>query len=479
MYNIITFWEEKFMKKMRLLSLILVFTMAVNLFAGCTKADEDNSSQTTVDNGEATTETENGQETEDTSGKKYDGVTLKWAVTETGASTGENVELIEKIKEDLGINIEFTIVPTPKDGEIDRTLVSLMAGDELDIVYSATPSLKIYQSAGVLTPLDELAENMGYDMKEVFGENLPVFDGAVYGLPAYSDIWLTFYNKKVFDDAGVPYPEAEGWTWEKYIETAEKLTDIENGVWGSYMLDYNNYYYMYATQKGADAYKADGTSNFDDPLYSEALKFFADLGNEKEIQPTMGMLAAGEYPWNAFAASDNIGMFVCGGWVTSLLKNHEKYPREWKAGILPMPYPEGSEASTLVVNGNYAIPTTSANKEAAFEAVKYMAENQYELGYGRVPARVNLSDEEITRYIEEELGADFVDDGITVEDFRAGWFDAERIPYPEKIIGTADTSINQIWFEEAQEYGLGIKPLEETMQSIQERSNRAIEEAKQ
>ncbi len=57
------------MKKMRLLSLILVFTMAVNLFAGCTKADEDNSSQTTVDNGEATTETENGQETEDTSGK--------------------------------------------------------------------------------------------------------------------------------------------------------------------------------------------------------------------------------------------------------------------------------------------------------------------------------------------------------------------------------------------------------------------------
>lgn len=46
-------------------------------------------------------------------------------------------------------------------------------------------------------------------------------------------------------------------------------------------------------------------------------------------------------------------------------------------------------------------------KKRRFEAVKYMAENQYELGYGRVPARVNLSDEEITRYIEEELGADF------------------------------------------------------------------------
>lgn len=468
------------MKKKRVLSIILIAAMMMTMFVGCQNPDTNESGNSAGSQGESQVDSqEESETTEENSGKEFEGITLKWAVTETGASSGENVELIENIKEDLGINIEFTIVPTPKDGEIDRTLVSLMAGDELDIVYSATPSLKIYQSAGVLTPLDEIAENNNYNLQEVYGKNLPVFDDAVYGLPAYSDIWLTFYNKKVFDDAGVAYPEAEGWTWEKYIETAEQLTDKDKGIWGSYMLDYNNYYYMYATQKGADAYKADGTANFDDPLYAEALTFFAALGNEAEIQPNMGMIAAGEYPWNAFAASDNLGMFVCGGWVTSLLKNDEKYPREWKAGILPMPYPEGSQPSTLVVNGNYAIPTTSENKEAAFEVIKYMAENQYKLGYGRVPARVNLSDEEITRYIEEDLGKEFVEDGITVEDFRAGWFDTERTPFPEKIIGTADTSINQIWFEEAQEYGLGVKSIEETMESIQERSNRAIEEARE
>ncbi len=461
------------MKKMRWIALILVMTLSVGLFAGCGKTEEPAEEKKTTDGGEATTENTDVEE----GSNPYEGVTLKWAVSETAASTGENVELKEMIKEELGINVEFAIVPSSKDGEIDRTLVSLMAGDEMDIIYAATPTLKIYQTAGVLTPLDEFAENASYNMDEVYGENLPVFDDAAYGLPAYSDIWLTFYNKKVFDDAGVPYPEAEGWTWEKYIETAKLLTDKDNDIWGSYMLDYNNYYYMYAMQQGVSAYKEDGTANFDDPAFANALEFFAGLGNEEGIQPTMGMMAAGEYPWNAFAASDKIGMFVCGGWVMSLLKNSEKYPREWQAGILPMPYPEGSAPSTLVVTGNYAIPTTSKNKEAAFEVVRYLAENQYKLGYGRVPARVNLSDEEITRYIEEDLGKDFEVDGITVEDFRAGWFDAERTPYPEKFIGTADTSINQIWVEEAQEYGLGMKSIEEAMASIQERANRAIEEA--
>ena len=34
------------------------------------------------------------------------------------------------------------------------------------------------------------------------------------------------------------------------------------------------------------------------------------------------------------------GMFVCGGWVASMLPDTEKYPRDWTCTILPMPYPE-------------------------------------------------------------------------------------------------------------------------------------------
>ena len=410
------------------------------------------------------------------SDKPYEGVTLHYAVSETATQGGETVDLVNMVKEMTGINIEFTIVPNTNAGEVDKALVSLMAGDELDILYGTDAKLKNYYSAGVLTPLDELAVNANYDMQAVFGDNIASYgDGKSYGLPAFSDIWLTFYNKKVFDEAGVEYPTAEGWTWEKYIETAKKLTDADKGVWGSFMLDYDNYNYMYAFQKGFEAYNEDQTeTNFDDPLFKESLEWFYGLGNNEKIQPDSVTYAAGTYPWNSFVASDNIGMFVCGGWVASMLPNTDKYPRDWECGILPMPYPEGETPSTLAVPGCYAIPTTSKNKEAAFAAIKCIAENQYTLGYGRIPARVDLTDEEITDYIENKLVPTFVNDKITTEDFRAAWFDAGRKVYSEKIIGPADTTINQIIIEEAQLYGAGTKSIDETIASIKKRSDEAI-----
>lgn len=198
---------------------------------------------------------------------------------------------------------------------------------------------------------------------------------------------------------------------------------------------------------------------------------------------------AGVYPWNAFPSTGvanadgsydkaQFGMFVCGGWAASMLPDTEKYPRDWQCVILPMPYPEGQEPSTLTVPGCYAVPSTSQNKEAAFEAVRCIAENQYTLGYGRVPARVDLTDEETADYIENGLVPTYAaTDNIPAEQFKAAWFDPTRKVLSEKIVGTADTTISQIWTSEAPLYGMGQQDLDTTMQNILDRSNEAIKEA--
>ena len=76
------------------------------------------------------------------------------------------------------------------------------------------------------------------------------FDDKVYGLPAYVDKALTIYNKDLFDKANIPYPTAEDWTWEKFIEIGKKLTDETNGIYVAYNPDWVHYNYMYAMQKG-------------------------------------------------------------------------------------------------------------------------------------------------------------------------------------------------------------------------------------
>src|SRR5690606_3092061 len=58
-------------------------------------------------------------------------------------------------------------------------------------------------------------------------------DGKQYGLPeSFSDVVL-FYNKDLFEAAGLETPQAD-WTWDEVREAAEKLTDKDAGAWGMY-----------------------------------------------------------------------------------------------------------------------------------------------------------------------------------------------------------------------------------------------------
>lgn len=368
-----------------------VTAAAAGLLAGC--GGSDSSSSSTASSAAAAEPADPN--------KPYAGVTLYYAATDTEATGPEMQDIVAMVKEKTGINIEFNIIPKADTGEVDKRLVSLQAGDALDIVYGTVAQLKVFYDAGVLEPLDELAGAASYDIKSVFGDSAPVYDdGLTYGLPAFTDVWCTFINTKVFENAGVEIPSAEGWTWEKYVETAQKLTNLDEEIYGSLMLDYDCYNYMYALQNGAEHYKEDGTSNYDDPRFRDSVEFFYSLGNELQVQPDITTYKAGVYPWNAFPSTGvanadgsydkaQFGMFVCGGWAASMLPDTEKYPRDWQCVILPMPYPEGQEPSTLTVPGCYAVPSTSKNKEAAFEAVRCIAENQYTLIY--VPVIMILS----------------------------------------------------------------------------------------
>ena len=90
----------------------------------------------------------------------------------------------------------------------------------------------------------------------------------------------------------------------------------------------------------------------------------------------------------------------------------------------------------------------------------------------------SLDDAAITDYIQNGLVPTYeATDAIPAEQFKAAWFDADRKVLSEKVVGTADTTISQIWTSEAPLYGMGQQDIDTTMQNIQERSNEAIKEA--
>ncbi len=400
---------------------------------------------------------------------------LRFAIKASEAGRAENLRLVELAKEN-GIDVELVTYPDPGAGEADKLLISLMAGDEFDLVLSAHSNMNPFYDAGVMTCLDDLAADAGYDIAAVFGDYPAQFDGKYYGLPAFVDIAITIYNKDLFDRAGIPYPESEDWTWEKFIEVGQKISALGDDIYGAFNPLWAHYNYMLAMQKGASHYKEDGTSNYDDPLFKEALEFYYDLGNKYHVNPEYLVQESRQMPLEYFT-SGNVGMSVAGGWTSVWLTDMEKYPRTWKAGVLPMPYPEGYPKSTSVVVSSFWVPETSTQKELAFKCAALFAENMYKMGSGRIPARVDLTQEEIDSYIENDLLNAFAFDGITVDEIRAMWFDPEVKIFDEKVTGPAAAEINKIFMTEGGLYGIGEQDLDTTMMNIKEKADKAIANA--
>ena len=142
-----------------------------------------------------------------------------------------------------------------------------------------------------------------------------------------------------------------------------------------------------------------------------------------------------------------------------------------------MPHPEGEDPSVSVVVSNVWIPATSKNKEKAFDVVKLFAEKQYTLGYGRIPASIDLTDDEIQDYIRDQILPALEPDGITVEDIQAMWFDPDVNIFDEKPVGTASTEIKNIIVDECGLYGIGEQSLDDTVAHIKTKADAAIETA--
>ena len=92
-----------------------------------------------------------------------------------------------------------------------------------------------YMEGGMMLPLTEMVANsQEIDIEKDYPSmlsNLYIRNGEVYAIPKDFDTIAVWYNKKIFDDAGVEYPK-DGWTWDEMIETARKLTDSDKGIYG-------------------------------------------------------------------------------------------------------------------------------------------------------------------------------------------------------------------------------------------------------
>jgi multiple sugar transport system substrate-binding protein len=230
-----------------------------------------------------------------------------------------------------------------------------------------------------LLPLDDLINAEGTEYKANFYEtlwNYNSINGAVLGIPVGYTTHVLYYNKDLFDQAGVAYPTSE-WTWDDVRAAAEKITNAESKTYGfAFPIQPDPYdYEMFAWSNGGAFTDAQGNVSgvLDSAATVEPFQYFQGMLKD-------GIAVGTEDYGESNFTIGKVGMFINGAWSLSTFK---EAGLNFGVQVLPR-FDAATPAASILSSSGVGISKTTKNKEAAWEFVKYWTGeelNKARIGY--------------------------------------------------------------------------------------------------
>ncbi|MFN7026669.1 MAG: extracellular solute-binding protein, partial [Pseudorhizobium sp.] len=241
-------------------------------------------------------------------------------------------------------NIKFEAVDLGSQDYQQMIATQLTGGsDDIDIVtVKDVPNYTNLIRAGSIADLSSFMTEQQIDPASFGGliEELTV-DGKVYALPFRSDFWVVYYNKDIFDAAGVPYPTND-MTWAQFDEAAEKLAGGmgANKTYGALLHTWRSTVQLPGILDGNNMLAGPDYA-FLQPWYERALALQAE-----GVIPSYASLKTSNTHYSGPFFNGTIGMLPMGTWFigTQIAKvaSGESTSKNW--GIVKFPHPEGVAA---------------------------------------------------------------------------------------------------------------------------------------
>ncbi|GGD85468.1 ABC transporter substrate-binding protein [Paenibacillus nasutitermitis] len=268
-------------------------------------------------------------------------------------------------KKETGVDVEHVFI------KHEDTISTLMMWNAANTMPDAGMLSADYENAlaakGMLVNLSELIKEKdpNYDLGRFFPKLLDAYKykDELYALPSDLDLGLLWYNKDMFDAAGIAYPD-ENWTWDDYLSAATKLTsgDGPAKIYGTKLPSPQTFLW----QNNADIISADGKNvTIDSPEGLEAITFISDLVNKYKVAPKSG--ANDEDKFQTGRAAMSLGE---GPWYAHYGLKDVKF--NW--GIAPMP--KGKQKATTAYGSTFAIFSSSKHQDEAWEFIKWFLSDE-------------------------------------------------------------------------------------------------------
>jgi multiple sugar transport system substrate-binding protein len=256
----------------------------------------------------------------------------------------------------------------------NRILLCQAGGIAPDVMREGLDSSMAWTRRGLNLPLDKYIDGPDGIQRDDF---IPLLwsrlqiDGDTFGVPQDINILGLYYNKELFDKAGLAYPDST-WNWERFKAAADKLTiDTDHDghpdqigldmAWGG------SNFRPFLYQAGGRFWNDDGTkAEFDSPQAVKALTYYKSLMHSYSLsQSNQGRGGLGP---DKFFEQGKVAMFIDGSWRTpSLKKNAPKL----RFGVAPLP--RGEKACSVSGSCFWGVSSQTKHPDAAWKLAKFLS----------------------------------------------------------------------------------------------------------
>lgn len=295
-------------------------------------------------------------------------------------------DLVENFnKDNPDINVELEL--TPFDQYFTK-LDAAATGDSLpDVFWMNGPNIDKYAENDMIEPINDNIEEDDIDLdnypdglKEIYQH-----ENETYALPKDYDTIGLWYNKELFDEADVDYPD-ESWEWEDMVDAAKEITDESEDVYGFAASIKDSQATFLNTILENDGYilSDDKTeAGFDDPNTIEGLQKYYDLIDKHEVSPTHAQMETTKA--DEMFESGRVAMIFQGSYMIPEFKKNDYTQENADVAVLP----KMKKRSGVIHGLGNVVAKNSDKKEAAWDFVKYLSSEEaadIQAEHGIIPA---------------------------------------------------------------------------------------------
>ena len=351
--------------KKRMISALLCTAMVASMIAGC------GNNKTAVDNTTADKSDEAATDSEQ--------VTISYACWDSNQA-----KLIQTLADEFEAENPNIKIDIQVNGWADywTALEAAGTGGSLpDTFWMHSNNIYYYGSNDQLLDLTDYIANT--DLVDLANypqglDDIYNIDGKQYAIPKDYDTIALWYNKTLFDEAGISYPD-DTWTWDDLKEAARKLTKDDGSQYGFCAGLHNQEgYYNFVYQNGGEIITDDKKSGYDEDATVKGIEEYFSYVKEGISPEIYDDQARAEAIENGLCA---MGLF--GSWNLSGFASTDFMTENFDCAVLPASN-DGNRATIFNGLGN-AIAATTEHPDEAWKWVEFLSskegqERQAELG---------------------------------------------------------------------------------------------------